>query len=220
MATRLLRKPFYRLAELGQRWGMTLVDLEAFVFAGELTLSVQLVDCALERGLLEPSADGSLCRLPQETLYVTGLFDLRAADASRVLRHGRTAVAEFAAGPGEYAVLVPCGGEVSRLQVEQKDLVVRHAECERFEAAHQPAMRPPAARPRGAQPTHDWDAAWIETCRLLFFDGVPPSQAALIRHLQQWFAAQERKVPDESTLKRKLKPLWEMVAPEARRAAR
>jgi hypothetical protein len=49
---------------------------------------------------------------------------------------------------------------------------------------------------------------------------VPPSQAALIRHLQQWFAAQERKVPDESTLKRKLKPLWEMVAPEARRAAR
>jgi hypothetical protein len=222
VAVSLLHKPFYRMEEICQRWGMTLVDLEAFVFAGELTLSVQVVDLAIEQGLLEPSPDGSLCRLSQGTEYVTGLFDLRAADASRVLRRGKDQVRQFAAKRGEYVYVAPPDGEWSWVDVERKDLVVRHAERERFEAAHQlaqPTIRELSARPRGAQPTHNWDAFWIETCRLLFFDGVPPSQAALIRHLQAWFAAQGKKVPDESTLKRKLKPLWELVAPEARRAA-
>ncbi|TQF76696.1 hypothetical protein FK498_16455 [Elioraea sp. Yellowstone] len=222
MAVSSLRKPFYRMEEICRRWGMTLVDLEAFVFAGDLTLSVQVVDLEIEQGLIEPSPDGSLCHLPQGTKYVTGLLDLRGADASRVLRRGEDAVRQFAVKQGEYVHVAPPGAEWSYLNVERKDLVVRHAERERFEAAHQlaqPTIRELPARPRGAQPIHDWDAFWIETCRLLFFDGVPPSQAALIRHVQAWFAAQGKKVPDESTLKRKLKPLWDMVAPEARRAA-
>jgi hypothetical protein len=37
--------------------------------------------------------------------------------------------------------------------------------------------------------------------------------------MQDWFAGQGRKVPDESTLKRKLKPLWQIFASEAQRAA-
>jgi hypothetical protein len=107
VAVSLLHKPFYRMEEICQRWGMTLVDLEAFVFAGELTLSVQVVDLAIEQGLLEPSPDGSLCRLSQGTEYVTGLFDLRAADASRVLRRGKDQVRQFAAKRGEYVYVAP-----------------------------------------------------------------------------------------------------------------
>jgi hypothetical protein len=216
------RKPFYRLDDMCRRWGVTNADIEAFVFAGELTLAAQVTSLRVERGYVELAEDGSPCRLPEEVERVTGVLDLRAEDASYILRNGYHQVFSFAAKPGHYLEIRSEVTPFATTTLTQSDLVVRRQELQRFEAAHQmtrPVIDELPARQRGAQPTHDWDAFWIETCRLLFFDGVPASQAALIRHLQAWFAAQGRKVPDESTLKRKLKPIWDMVAPEARRAA-
>ena len=56
----------------------------------------------------------------------------------------------------------------------------------------------------GALRTHDWDACMLEVFRLFYFEGVPESKAAPIRHVQAWFAGRGQKVPDESTLQKKL----------------
>jgi len=54
-----------------------------------------------------------------------------------------------------------------------------------------------------------------EACRLAYFDGVPPSFGALIRHIQGWYIAKGGRVPDESTLKRRLRKFWTIFGPEA-----
>ena len=59
----------------------------------------------------------------------------------------------------------------------------------------------------------------LEVFRVIYFEGVPESKAALIRHVQKWFGDQGLKVPDESTLQKRLKNIWAMFAPEARRKA-
>ena len=62
---------------------------------------------------------------------------------------------------------------------------------------------------------YDWEAAQLEAFRLVYFDGVPPSFGALIRHIQGWYIAKGGRVPDESTLKRRLKKFWTVFGPEA-----
>ena len=74
-----------------------------------------------------------------------------------------------------------------------------------------------AGRARGAQTVHDWDACWLEIARLFYFEGVLESQAALIRHLQDWFGQRGKAVPDDSTLKKKYRDLWRVFAPEAKK---
>jgi hypothetical protein len=39
---------------------------------------------------------------------------------------------------------------------------------------------------------------------------VPESFGALIRHVQGWFAEKGGRVPDESTMKRRLRDVWAM----------
>jgi hypothetical protein len=51
--------------------------------------------------------------------------------------------------------------------------------------------------------------------RAVYFEGVPPSFGALIRHIQAWYGAKGGRVPDESTLKRRLKKFWTVFGPEA-----
>jgi hypothetical protein len=76
---------------------------------------------------------------------------------------------------------------------------------------------PTPSRQRGPQPTHDWRALELEASRVCFFDGVPESKNALIRHIRHWCERTGRPVPDESTLKRELRQFWEVFAPEATR---
>jgi hypothetical protein len=57
--------------------------------------------------------------------------------------------------------------------------------------------------------------AGAEAPNMVYFDGVPPSFGALIRHIQGWYIAKGGRVPDESTLKRRLRKFWTIFGPEA-----
>lgn len=227
MAARMHRKPFYRLEELCERWGMSIGDIAAFAIAKELVVSIATAGVMVEEGIIDAEADGFPRRVPAGIFIRSGLIDLDGNDAWVVLQRGSHQIERLPAAPGEYFRLCMSDGMPDSVEVSVQDLVVRHAERERFEVAQELPDRlqdpvpsalvalPP--RPRGVQATHDWEACWVETCRTLYFDGVPESLSALVRRLQDWFAAQGRKVPDESTLKKKLKALWQVFAPEAER---
>ncbi len=68
---------------------------------------------------------------------------------------------------------------------------------------------------RGARSQFDWDAFWVEVCAVVFVDGLPQSQGALVRQMDQWFAEHATKPPSTSTVKKKLIPLWRRINPEA-----
>ena len=227
MAMRAHRKPFYQLTEICDRWDMSTWDIAAYAVERELVLSIVATGVLVEEGIIDQAADGVPQRIPQGQRLLSGPVDLHGDDAWMILRRGSHRVQRFVADPGEYLEPRLPSGEPDPIEVVMQELVVRHPEFERFAAAQDlsdrserseaPSVVVLAPRPRGAQPTHDWEACWVEVCRTLYFDGVPENQAALVRRLQDWFEAQGKKVPDESTLKKKVKAVWRVFAPEAER---
>lgn len=43
-------------------------------------------------------------------------------------------------------------------------------------------------------------------------DGLPNTQNELVGRMADWFDTHHKKAPDESTIKKKLKPLWRQLA--------
>ena len=98
------------------------------------------------------------------------------------------------------------------------DVGLRHEELTRylaFEQSLEDAAPVGRQEKRRAPTAYDWEEAQLEAFRLVYFDGVPPSFGALIRHIQGWYIAKGGRVPDESTLKRRLRKFWTIFGPEA-----
>ena len=223
---RPIRKPFYRIDEICARWSLMHTDIAAFALGGELQVSVAVARLPVELGTWEHTPDGERFQIPSARRIMSGLVDLLPEDAWRVLEAGAQTVNWLKAAEGEYIEPTLNGASDSGLTVEPKDLAISHAELERFQEVHG-LVQPPAISgnigavfrstvSRGATPRFDWDAFWCEVARALLFEGVPESQAALVRRMEGWFAARNQQ-PDTSTLKKKLSPLWRAVASEAER---
>jgi hypothetical protein len=227
MAVRARRKPLYRLEEVSQRWNLSIWDIAAYAVAREIAISFVATGLLAEEGIIDHTPDGAPQHIRQGERLLSGPVDLHGDDVWTIVQRGTHRVQRFVAEPGEYLELRTPRGEADPVEVPAQELVVRHAELERFEAAQSlqsasdgPVLSPVVVltpRPRGAQPTHDWEACWVEICRTLYFDGLPENQAGLVRRLQDWFDAEGRKVPDESTLKKKVKAVWRVFAPEVER---
>ena len=56
-----------------------------------------------------------------------------------------------------------------------------------------------------------WDDIWIEICRHVHYEGLPPTVAELMRYVQQWCENQYGRQPGDSTLKPKLGKLYKVL---------
>jgi hypothetical protein len=212
VAPRILRKPCYGLAELCQRWSVTELDIANFAIAGELTLSVVVVRLPLEEGSVEEMEEGHFADIPERQHWFTGPLDLWPHDVWQVMTAGSHDVTSFRAEHGRYRSLWSRDAEAGAFTVPRDRLVVRHAELERFEAAQEAAAAAPPPPPirvgaRGATPKYDWDEFWCEVAVSMQIDGMPASQAAMVRRMEDWFATRDQH-PDRSTLKKKIALLW------------
>lgn len=212
MAPRILKKPCYGLAELCQRWSVTELDIANFAIAGELTLSVVVVRLPLEEGSVEEMEDGHFADIPERQHWFTGTLDLWPHDVWQVMTAGSHDVTSFRAEQGRYRSLWSRDAETGAFTVPRDRLVLRHAELERFEAAQEVAAAAPPPPPihvvaRGALPKYDWDEFWCEAAVSMQIEGMPPTQAAMVRRMEEWFAARDQH-PDRSTVKKKIALLW------------
>ena len=219
MATRSKKKVFYQIDEVCERLVLSLLDMSVLVSDPKIQLCTAVARLLVEDGRNVFDQHGKAASAPERQLHVQGLVDLKADDAWFVLRHGSQTIFWLAAGPDRYRRLISAGEDDGGYTVIREEVGVRHEELERYTAMEQamddivPGMK---ASGRGSQPTHAWDAARLEACRFIYFEGVPESFGALIRHMQAWFAERGGKVPDESTLKRRLRDIWVTFGPEAK----
>jgi hypothetical protein len=141
-----------------------------------------------------------------------------------VLDGGHFQVGYFWSVEGERLAALGDGGMRCALTVQRDALVVRHAELERFEAAQgttRAASAPAAAeeeterRGRGAPPRYDWEGFWCELLVLVNDEGVPATQAELVRRMLDWFAriVGPENTPCESSVKRRISRIWPRVKP-------
>jgi hypothetical protein len=105
------------------------------------------------------------------------------------------------------------------------DVLVRRGEVERFEGQHglfsgqrhsEGFVTAIPSRPRGGPgvpPRHDWDAFYGALARRIHEHGIPVTQAELVRDMLNWFEQRDiDHAPDESTIKRKIKAVWQELS--------
>ena len=222
MATAPKKKVFYQIDEVCERLGLSLLDMAVLVSERKIQLCATVGQLLVEDGHYEVALDDTLHPIPKDRVYVQGLIDLRPEDAWYVLRAGSQTIFWLAADDGCYRRLVSTGEDDRGYTVIREEVGVRHEELRRYAALEQALDDIPiGTKPggRGSSPHYPWEAAQLEAFRLIYFEGVPASYNALIRHVQGWFAAQGGKVPDESTLKRRLRGLWTTFGSERERDA-
>ncbi|PWS34586.1 hypothetical protein DFH01_23900 [Falsiroseomonas bella] len=218
MVHRPMRKLFYDLSDAGRRLDLSLVDIGAFVVERKMRVCTPAAGLLVEFGLWENEGSVDQYAVAEEVREVSGLVDLRPQDALAIIQSGSAAIEFLDAASGSYRRIIRTEGDPPGFAVRRENLGVRHEVLQKLADEFGVDLAEPTALPRlGALRTHDWDACMLEVSRLFYFEGVPESKAALIRHVQAWFASQGPKVPDESTLQKKLKDTWAMFAPEARK---
>lgn len=203
-----LRKPFYYLDEVMTRWQMSERDITAFVLSDELTLSATVAGLRIEYGAIDEIGDDRCFRIPEGTRFTIGTVEIARDDAWRILREGSWGITSLKAEPGRYQNIDGLNWE-NRHLVQREDLVICRAEIERFERAQDLVQQPDIPLRRGAPSRFDWDGFWVEVCRIIHNDGLPNTQNELVGRMAEWFEVRRNAAPDESTIKKKLKPLWQ-----------
>ena len=69
-------------------------------------------------------------------------------------------------------------------------------------------------RQSGAPGRYNWNAFAGAVARRVHDEGMPASQGELVRDMLEWFAASGR-VPDESTVRRRVQALWPVLTRRA-----
>lgn len=222
MGKAMKKKVFYHIDEVCERLGLSLLDMTVLVSEGKIKLCTAVPGMLVEEGLYEPGPDGHEHWVLLDRSYVRGLVDLRPEDAWHVLRAGSRQISLFDAAEGRFQRIINHNGDDLSVEVTRADVGVRHEELRRYallEDSLDEIVHQPKGSGRGSLPHYDWEAARLEACARIYFEGVPESYGALIRHVQAWFAKKGGKVPDESTMKRRLRDIWDRFGPEGAQKA-
>lgn len=207
-------KPFYHIDDVLTRWQMSERDLTAFVLSGDLTLSATVAGLRVTFGSFEEFGDGQYSRMHEGHRYIIGTIDLQRHDGWQCLQNDHWTITSLKAPNGEF-IDVGDGGGAGEFIVARSDLVVTREELARFEGAYGfdqtvKAIDAEVGR-RGAPARYDWDAFWVEVCRTIHEDGVPQTQSELVAGMAAWFGRRQQSAPDDSTLKKKIRPLWQAL---------
>lgn len=193
------------IAEVAARWDATPARLAEWALGDALNLSI-VVPTVEVSGTTDPI--GNLAEAPGGDLWP--LFRSVSPPPFVLVRRLRS--------PGSPAwgrIVDPKEG----LTVTIADVHVTAAEVDRFERG----VNPPASahvtwRSKGGRPpTREWEALYGWAARRVHDQGLPASQAELVREALDWLGAQGDDVlPDESTVRRKLAGFWRaLVSPAA-----
>ncbi len=206
---------YLTLADLCERWHVKQPQIAAVALEGKLTLSIPVPGVHAEFGYYEEYGPNDWNRIPERHEFLRGVFNLSPRDAWNLLREGTKEIDSLAAEEkGGYIDLQPTSHQNGFVAVVG-DVLVRRDEVERFETENSPSRAVPAEPivrgGPGVPPKYDWDGFWVEACRRIHDDGIPATQAAFVREMQDWFDAQGATAPDQSTIKKKISRLWKAL---------
>lgn len=184
----LPQRAFYPVHETAARWGCTVSDLAGWAAMGTLKIvtGIPPVHCDAER--------------------VAGLVSLDPMDILPMFRRCGT-------GPQEARLLRIKGLETSDwlyisapedgVLVSIGDMMILGRDVHRFEIANDLFGRVAGGAGLGDDGDYDWAGMHVEMIRRIFEEGLPTSQAAWIRELQDWFSMQSEdgSFPEEKSIR-------------------
>ena len=192
-------RAFFILHETASRWGCSIADIAGWASEGKLDIvtGIPLAICGTGK------VSGKITISPMDMLP---LFR-RSGTGPTVIKLLR--VKPENSGEWSY-VTEPAGG----VEVSIADLLISGQDVLRFEDEHDLLRR--IGGGTGALSPYDWEGMYVAMIKRIHEDGLPATQAELIGELQEWFAnvAENGEVPDESTIRRRLRPFWRALRGE------
>ena len=93
-------------------------------------------------------------------------------------------------------------------------LLITGTEVMRFEEEHDLLRR--VGGGTGSVSPYDWDGMYMTIIHRVHEKGLPATQSELVAELQDWFGevSQNGEVPDESTIRRRVRPIWRKLRGE------
>ncbi len=186
-------RAFFTLHEAASRWGCTIADLAGWASEGkfDIVTGIPLAVCDTEK------VSGKIILSPMDMLP---LF--------RRSGEGPTAIKLLRVKPEpgrDWAyVTEPADG----VDVSIADLLISGQDMLRFEDDYDLLRR--IGGGTGSLSPYDWEGMYVTMIKRIHEQGLPATQAELIGELQEWFTdvAENGEVPDESTIRRRLRPFW------------
>ncbi|WP_333827579.1 hypothetical protein [Pararhodobacter sp.] len=186
-------RAFFNLHETASRWGCMIADIAGWATEGKLDIvtGIPLAICGTDK--------------------VSGKITVSPMDMLPLFRRGGT-------GPTVIKLLriKPEGGHdwayvtepTDGVEVSIADLMVTGQDVQRFEDDYDLLRR--IGGGTGSLSPYDWEGMYVTMIQRIHEHGLPATQAELIGELQEWFAnvAENGEVPDESTIRRRLRPFW------------
>ena len=205
-------KLFYPICETANRWSVSPLDIVGWAIDGRITLSAAL-----------PLVEAKQGRPVEGLVEISGqdVFDLFDAGTNK---KSTVRVQRFRRRPGARweKIVTPADG----VPLKPSGVIIARTEAERFEREYgifghhpendqQPATvcEGPIGQP-GAPARYNWNAFTGAVARRVHDGGMPASQGELVRDMLDWFAASGR-VPDESTVRRRVQALWPVLTRRA-----
>ena len=186
-------RAFFNLHETASSWGCMIADIAGWATEGKLDIvtGIPLAICGTDK--------------------VSGKITVSPMDMLPLFRRGGT-------GPTVIKLLriKPEGGHdwayvtepADGVEVSIADLMVTGQDVQRFEDDYDLLRR--IGGGTGSLSPYDWEGMYVTMIQRIHEHGLPATQAELIGELQEWFAnvAENGEVPDESTIRRRLRPFW------------
>jgi len=189
---------FYSILDVAGRWGCTQTAVVNWAISGELNLVAGFSPILFGD---EPSA---------------GLQVVSASDVRPLFRpFGKAAKKVFVKqarriGTEELKLITkPARG----LRLTAADIMITAREIDRFEEANG-IGRTRNAGP-GAPGRYDWEGFHMALFKRIYTGGFPLQQRDLVLEMQEWFIANsdDGEAPDESTIRRRIKAIWQELNP-------
>jgi hypothetical protein len=192
-------RAFFTLHETASRWGCSIADIAGWATEGKLDLvtGIPLAVCGTDK------VSGKVIVSPMDMLP---LF--------RRSGTGPTSIKLLRIKPEPERKWVYVTEPADGVEVSIADLLISGQDVLRFEDEHDLLRR--IGGGTGSLSPYDWEGMYVTMIKRIHEHGLPATQAELIAELQEWFAdvAENGEVPDESTIRRRLRPFWRALRGE------
>lgn len=184
----LPQRAFYTVQEAALRWDCTLGGLAGWAATGRLEI-VTAIPPVMQGGHVH-----------------AGFVAVPVSDIMYLFWGGSEAATLRRFRPVEAEDWVLIESPADFVEVCLSRLMIAAEEMQRFEAVNGLMRRVNS----GAPPRHDWEGVLAYMIRRVHAEGVPATQGEWIAIAQDWFAQNSEggEIPDESTIRRKLGPIW------------
>lgn len=192
-------RAFFTLHETASRWGCTIADIAGWAAVGKLDIvtGIPLAICGTDK------VSGKVFVSPMDMLP---LF--------RRSGTGPTSIKLLRVKPDPGADWIYVTEPADGVEVSIADLLIAGQDVLRFEDEYDLLRR--IGGGTGALSPYDWEGMYVAMIKRIHEHGLPATQAELIGELQEWFGnvAESGDVPDESTIRRRLRPFWRALRGE------